>query len=133
MDKKKFAELKVGDKVRIVSKKDGEMWDIDGGMDKWLGKVMTVRRKTSFFGYDVILMEEDYKTALTVFGYGWGWFPHMIAEKVEPVEQPTIVKHLVKDRKTIVKLSNGKVVFPCAYCDSHDRLLSDCVSKKVSL
>ena len=35
-------KYKVGDRVRIVSKRTDRM-NADGGMDRWLGKIMTVR------------------------------------------------------------------------------------------
>lgn len=70
MERKEFENLKPGDKVRIVSKKTGEWWNPAGFMDKWLGKVMTVREN---FGI-VAFMEEDAKER---YG-GWNWYPEMI-------------------------------------------------------
>lgn len=87
MDKKEFAKLKVGDKVRIVSEKAGDYWDPEGGMDKYLGKVMTVRGKSKIRGCNVVLMEEDYGTVFTFVGRCYGWCAHMIAEKVKPVKE----------------------------------------------
>lgn len=55
MDIEEFKKLKPGDKVRIVSKKTGSGWDPKGLMNKWLGKVMTVRAN---YGVSVY-MEED--------------------------------------------------------------------------
>lgn len=74
MTQEEFSTLKPGDKVRIVKEKgdkwDGE-WDCEGLMDKWLGKVMTVRGKDLFRAK----MEEDKRE--------WSWFPKMIECKVE--------------------------------------------------
>ena len=48
-------KYKVGDKVRIVSDKSGGNWNPSGKMDKWLGKVMTIRGIRG----DSYMMEED--------------------------------------------------------------------------
>lgn len=47
MTEKETKELKPGDKVRIVSKRTesdhgDDHWAVLGGMDKYLGKIMTV-------------------------------------------------------------------------------------------
>lgn len=70
MECKEFENLKPGYKVRIVSEKTGVHWNILGSMDKWLGKVMTVRKN---FG-KIVIMEEDAKEN---YG-GWWWYPEMI-------------------------------------------------------
>lgn len=64
-------QYKVGSKVRIVSEKVGDRWDNDGQMDKWLGKVMTVK----FFDGVCYRMKEDEQENM---GCGWFWQPHMI-------------------------------------------------------
>lgn len=80
MTQKEFEALKPGDKVRIVKEKGADGWNLDGLMDKWLGKVMTVR------GIDLFIakMEEDKDEWVD----GWYWSPGMIECKVEddPVE-----------------------------------------------
>lgn len=79
MTQEEFNTLKPGDKVRIVKEKTGDAWNRDGLMDKWLGKVMTVRERGIF-----ITMEEDKDEGW----HGWAWSPGMIECKVEdePVE-----------------------------------------------
>ena len=47
MKEKEFKNLKVGDKVQIVSNKVGDYWDPFGEMVKWLGKIMTIREVDS--------------------------------------------------------------------------------------
>lgn len=65
-----FDMLRPGDKVRIVSKKTGEQWNRLGLMDKWLGKIMTVRENLG----NIVLMEED----INEYDDGWRWHPEMI-------------------------------------------------------
>ena len=110
MKRKDFKKLKPGDKVRIVSKKTGEYWNSLGLMDKWLGKVMTVRENLG----NIVLMKEDIKE----FDDGWRWFPYMIDCVVS---EPAVTEHLVRGNKTIVKLSNGKVgIARCNPADKFD-------------
>lgn len=109
MTEKEFRKLQVGDKVRIVKKKTGGDWNLEGKMDKWLGKVMTVRD----IHYESARMKEDYEEGIC--GWGWSWTPNMIAEKIEDT---TITEHIIKGNKTIVKLSNGKV--GVAKCNPED-------------
>ena len=113
MNEKEFKKLKVGDKVRIVSKRpDSNNWC--SYMDKWLGKVMTLRDTS--FASSVRMMEDSGENWCH---QGWNWYPEMIAEKVEC--PPTIVEHLIRGNKTIVKLSNGKVgVAKCSPEDEFD-------------
>lgn len=60
-------KYKVGDRVRIVSKKDNSYWNPSGMMDKWLGKTVTIRVVRS--GY--YRLAED--------GGEWCWYEDMIA------------------------------------------------------
>lgn len=108
MKRKDFKKLKPGDKVRIVSEKTGAQWNILGLMDKWLGKIMTVRKN---FG-NIVLMKEDAKE----YDGGWRWHPEMIDCVVS---EPVVTEHLVRGNKTIVKLSNGKVGI--ARCNPTDK------------
>ena len=110
MKEKEFKKLKVGDKVQIVSNKVGDYSDPFGEMVKWLGKIMTIREVDS--QGRAAYMEEDKNKSIN----GWWWYPHMIEKKVE--KYPTVVDHLIKGRKTIVKLSNGKVGI--AICSPED-------------
>jgi hypothetical protein len=78
-----MAKYKVGDKVRIVDHRTYRMNDF-GKMDKWLGKVMTIRDLSSP-GY---WMREDYGENN---GYGWLWDDDMISGLAEPEREPCTV------------------------------------------
>ena len=105
MTSEEFKRLKVGDKVKIVSKREGDDWNEDGEMDKWLGKVMTIR-KIHDNNNDACKMEED----KTEFCGGWYWYPYMIEKKIskkrkrrskkktssEPIPDMTIKKEELK-------------------------------------
>lgn len=79
----------VGDRVRIISK-----WGIgchqneDGEMDKWLGKVMTIREVDEEEEY--YRMEEDVEE---LYGNGWHWYEPSIAELVEKKEPKEFEKN----------------------------------------
>lgn len=75
-------KYKVGDKVRIVDHRTGPMNNF-GKMDKWLGKVMTIR-ECLLSGY---WMEEDYGENI---GYGWCWDDDMISGLAEPEREYTV-------------------------------------------
>lgn len=108
MDIKEFKKLRVGDKVKIVDKPVGSYWNLVGGMDKWLGKTMTMLH---IIGGVCVKMKEDPE--------GWCWYPHMIDCKVD--EPATIEMHIIRGNKTVVRLSNGKVgVARCNPQDSFD-------------
>ena len=119
MINQELRKLKVGDKVRIVSKRPNTClwWD---EMNKYLGKVMTVREvgPIGFIPYVKFLEDNGERDD----GKGWTWTHEMIECKVIDTEsQPTIVEHLVKGNKVIVKLSNGKVgVADCSPEDEFD-------------
>lgn len=82
-------KYKVGDKVRIVSKRPAEHWNPK--MDKWLGRVMTIRRDEvdyltrEHFGYR---MEEDQSDRIS----GWYWWDDMIAGLANPDRSSLIVE-----------------------------------------
>ena len=108
MDRKEFEKLKVGDKVKIVDKRTGTGWNTRGKMDKWLGKIMTIRN--NLCGY--VKMREDYDESYD----GWCWSSHMIDCKVGDLA--TIEMHIIRGNKTVVRLSNGKVGI--AKCNPQD-------------
>ena len=63
---------KVGDRVRITTDKSkSNKWNSKGEMDKWLGKVMTIK----YVDWDYYEMEEDYDEHE---GVGWFWYEEMI-------------------------------------------------------
>lgn len=94
-----MAKYKVGDKVRIVSHRAYNM-NPSGEMDKWLGKVMTIRGLSSF-GY---WMEEDYGKYL---GDGWMWDDSMISGLAEPEREPYTVELRFDGMITTATLKRG--------------------------
>lgn len=95
-------KYKVGDKVRIVSKKTGGSWNSNGEMDKWLGKVMTIRAAVAGV---YKMMEDDEEFG----GGGWFWHEHMIAGLA--TEQPKQKIVITTDGKTtLARLYDGKKV-----------------------
>lgn len=82
-------KYKVGDKVRIVSERTAEHWNPK--MDKWLGRVMTIRRDEVDYltrehsGYR---MEEDQSEWIS----GWYWWDDMIAGLSNPDRSSLIVE-----------------------------------------
>lgn len=90
---------KVGDKVRIVDHRTDNMNPL-GEMDKWLGKVMTIRG-LAWFGYR---MEEDYGE---YYGYGWQWDDSMISGLVEPRREPCTVELRFDGMITTATLKRG--------------------------
>jgi len=64
-------KYKVGDRVKIVSKKEGWSWNVDGFMDKWLGKILTIKEIDN----NIYKMKEDCNE--NAFR-GWLWNESMI-------------------------------------------------------
>ena len=63
---------KVGDRVRITTDKSkSNIWNSDGKMDKWLGKVMTISCIKGYY----YKMEEDCRENC---GVGWAWNDEII-------------------------------------------------------
>lgn len=91
MTQKEFNTLKPGDKVRIVKEKTGYNWNVNGLMDKWFGKVMTVRERDLFRAK----MEEDKYE----WPNGWSWSPEMIECKVEDEPSDCLVMGREETRK----------------------------------
>lgn len=106
-------KYKIGDRVRIVSKKVGDKWNLDGLMDKWLGKEMTIR----FVGSDYYFMKEDNLD----YPRSWTWYEHMIEGLAEESESDSmssngklnkgIENKLVQDMYRAVTQEDGKVQF----------------------
>lgn len=94
-----MAKYKVGDKVRIVGHRAYNM-SPSGEMDKWLGKVMTIRGLSSF-GY---WMEEDSGKYL---GDGWMWDDSMISGLAEPEREPYTVELRFDGMITTATLKRG--------------------------
>lgn len=94
-----MAKYKVGDKVRIVDHRTDHMNNF-GKMDKWLGKVMTIRDLSSP-GY---WMREDYGEN---YGYGWLWDDGMISGLAEPEREPYTVELRFDGMVTTAALKRG--------------------------
>lgn len=94
-----MAKYKVGDKVRIVDHRTGPMNNF-GKMDKWLGKVMTIR-ECFLRGY---WMEEDYGEN---HGMGWLWDDDMISGLAEPDREPCTVELRFDGTITTAVLKRG--------------------------
>lgn len=94
-----MAKYKVGDKVRIVDHRTVHMHHF-GEMDKWLGKVMTIRDLSSP-GY---WMREDYGEN---YGYGWLWDDDMISGLAEPDREPCTVELRFDGMITTATLKRG--------------------------
>ena len=77
-----MAKYKVGDKVRIVSKRPQQCWNPH--MDKHLGKTMTIIKSGINSEGVYYCMEEDRDDFL---GH-WCWYEDMIAGLAEPVGNP---------------------------------------------
>ena len=121
-----MSKYKVGDKVRIVSEwGDGCYQNQDGYMDKWLGKIMTIRDVTKNCGKLAYKMKEDREENR---GLGWCWNEKCIAgiankfnvgERYKVgyeslLEAGNIIEITCIDRdrvyyKTIVAVDGGKV------------------------
>lgn len=94
-----MAKYKVGDKVRIVDHRTENM-NHSGEMDKWLGKVMTIRR-LFLSGYR---MEEDCGEN---YGRGWYWVDSMISGLAEPEREPCTVELRFDGMITTATLKRG--------------------------
>lgn len=94
-----MAKYKVGDKVRIVDHRTDNMNHF-GKMDKWLGKVMTIRERL-LSGY---WMEEDYGENI---GFGWQWDDDMISGLAEPEREPCTVELRFDGMITTATLKRG--------------------------
>ena len=94
--------FEVGDKV-IVARK-GTMWNTNGKMDKWLGRIMTIRYKYE----DSYQMEEDQNEN---DGVGWWWSdedlePAEFAIQVTKLGNKMVAKNLISGEKAEVKCDN---------------------------
>lgn len=97
-----MAKYKVGDKVRIVSKRPQKNWNPE--MDKYLGKAMTII-KSGINGNGVYYyMEED----LDDFLWHWFWYEDMIAGLAEPAREPCTVELHFDGMITTATLKRGR-------------------------
>lgn len=89
----------VGDKVVVARK--GETWNMDGEMDKWLGRVMTI----GYSDEDGYQMEEDQNENN---GEGWWWSeedlePAEFAIQVTKIGDKMVAENLISGEKAEVK------------------------------
>ena len=74
--------LKPGDRVQITATRVGTRWNNHGKMDKYLGMVMTVRKRYT----ESVSMEEDQVDGGRLGG--WSWFPEMMECVIHDDFQP---------------------------------------------
>lgn len=102
-------KYKVGDRVRIVDHRTSGM-NGAGYMDKWLGKVMTIRNVNSFCYH----MEEDNDDPLRP-GVGWAWYEEMVVGLAGPEdwtpEEIAYARDMVTDLACTVIYNGGDVQF----------------------
>lgn len=96
-----MAKYKVGDKVRIVSKRPQRCWN--PYMDKHLGKTMTIIKSGINAEGVYYCMEEDRDDFL---GH-WCWYEDMIAGLVEPAREPCTVELRFDGMITTATLKRG--------------------------
>lgn len=96
-----MAKYKVGDKVRIVSKRPQRCWN--PYMDKHLGKTMTIIKSGINAEGVYYCMEEDRDDFL---GH-WCWYEDMIAGLAEPAREPYTVELRFDGMITTATLKRG--------------------------
>lgn len=94
-------KYKVGDKVRIVSKRPQKNWN--PYMDKYLGKTMTIIKSGINNSGVYYCMEEDRNDFL---GH-WCWYEDMISGLAEPEREPCIVELRFDGMITTATLKRG--------------------------
>ena len=92
---------KVGDKVRIVSKRPQKNWN--PYMDKYLGKTMTIIKSGINNSGVYYCMEEDRNDFL---GH-WFWYENMISGLAEPGREPCTVELRFDGMITTATLKRG--------------------------
>lgn len=109
-------KYKVGDRVRIVKKWNEDTCEsIFGGMDKWLGKVMTIRSVNSYYYH----MVEDKGECI---GDGWVWNEHCIEGLAKDSRKIVVT---TDGRETLARLYDGSKVVKsatakCSPSDEYD-------------
>lgn len=96
-----MAKYKVGDKVRIVSKRPREHWNPE--MDKYLGTTMTIIESGISHAEVYYNMEEDGDDP---YRY-WYWYENMIAGLAEPERGPCTVELRFDGMITTATLKRG--------------------------
>lgn len=97
-----MAKYKVGDKVRIVSKRPQRYWNPE--MDKYLGKTMTVTASgRNSRGETYYRVFEDRASE----GIWWYWYEDMISGLAEPEREPCTVELRFDGMITTATLKRG--------------------------
>ena len=96
-----MAKYKVGDKVRIVSKRPQKDWNPD--MDKYLGKTATIIKSGINYNGVYYYIEEDRDD---FFGH-WYWYEGTIAGLAEPAREPYTVELRFDGMTTTAVLKRG--------------------------
>lgn len=96
-----MAKYKVGDKVRIVSKRPQKDWNPD--MDKYLGKTATIIKSGINYNGVYYYIEEDRDDFL---GH-WYWYEGTIAGLAEPAREPYTVELRFDGMTTTAVLKRG--------------------------
>lgn len=96
-----MAKYKVGDKVRIVSKRPQKDWNPD--MDKYLGKTATIIKSGINYNGVYYYIEEDRDDFL---GH-WYWYEGMIAGLAEHEREPCTVELRFDGMVTTATLKRG--------------------------
>lgn len=118
--------LKPGDKVRIANKR-GKLWNFDGLMDKYMGKVMTVDRIES-----VLVFLKEAKGGSVITGFEWSFrvedFVEVLTafDHAEPEDADVTVELHFCGRETTAMLVKGAdivktAVARCHPADEYDR------------
>ena len=97
-----MAKYKVGDKVRIVSKRPQKDWNPD--MDKYLGKTMTVIASGRNSRGDTYYRAVEDRTSK---GIWWYWYEDMIAGLAEPERELCTVELRFDGMITTATLKRG--------------------------
>lgn len=96
-----MAKYKVGDEVRIVSKRPQKDWNPD--MDKYLGKTATIIKSGINYNGVYYYIEEDRDDFL---GH-WYWYEGTIAGLAEPAREPYTVELRFDGMTTTAVLKRG--------------------------
>lgn len=95
-----MAKYKVGDKVRIVSKRPQQCWNPE--MDKYLGKTMTIAHS----GIGAMGVYYHMKEGNDSF-FPWYWYEDVIAGLAEPEREPCTVELRFDGMITTATLKRG--------------------------
>ena len=94
MTLEEFKTLKPGDKVKIIDTPVSKTKYSAEPMDKWCGKIMTVRKlEENEEDPPFIRFKEDFEYTFD----GWCWYPWMIDKKVTEEDSPEGIELLKRE------------------------------------